>query len=128
MVRIPLSTARALLALLIDNYLELFEVTPDEIAKELQIKRIAHLIIAQNKEKPNTQATPSKTSATIPVDAIGQNKNGQKGVFALIIAIRFQQASGNVTTINVHLNERTMASDVLDTILLDKVWLFVEFH
>lgn len=137
LVRIPLASARALLAALIHDYLALFEVTPEEIEKELQIKRVAQLIITQNKEGATNNNLAASLVAKTSVLAHGAgfvtpaaghcsvtsggNILVSRKVSVLIIGIRLHLPSGGVSTMNVHLNKDTTAANVLDMMLAEKV-------
>jgi len=143
---VPLSAARTLLTTLITNHLYLFEVTKEEVDKEMHIKRVVHLIINQQQAGEQQQSlhatldsqhytttsptSPPSTCATSsvmahgPISTVGGPPNtviDTRQVNSLIIGIKVAYGGrSEKIVVNVHLNKETTADDVLDMVL-DKV-------
>lgn len=120
---VSLSTAETLLTTLVNHCVCLFEVTKDEVEKEMRIKRVVHLIQntetidRQHKLGPVNMKPKRKASSpgSLDIKPLGSKVN-PKEVHSLIIGIKVCVESKSSSIVNVHLSRETTAKDVEDMI------------
>ncbi|OTF78162.1 hypothetical protein BLA29_001984 [Euroglyphus maynei] len=128
---ISVSVARSILTALIQNHVWLFDVTKEELEKELHIKRVVNLIISQNRK----QSAKKQSGQKLKMNRMNNNATGREHLIAiankgyhgedrtkvnsLIIGIKVTStwSDNKQTNVNVHINRSTTANDVFEMIL-----------
>lgn len=120
---IKLSSAECLITSIIKDYLWLFEVTKEELEKEIRIQRVVHLINNKNNSALDKQkllcAARFRANRKLmsPERKYGPDINvDNKQVNSLIIAIKVCLGPNKPSTVNVHLSKDTTADDVVNMI------------
>nr|XP_027199352.1 uncharacterized protein LOC113793503 [Dermatophagoides pteronyssinus] len=126
---ISVSIARSILIALIQNHVWLFDVTKEELEKELHIKRVVNLIISQNRKQSAKKQSGQKLKMNrvnnagggehmIAMANKGYHVDDRTKVNSLIIGIKVSTWPDNKqTNVNVHINRSTTASEVFEMIL-----------
>lgn len=151
-VLMPIASIKIGLQNLIDNYIELFDVSKEEQEKEKQIKKVVDLIMNQNLQKSSKSEMPLESgkirnsrlkiirSHTSDQLIINTKQDGQR-INSLILSIKIDlnhsirlkspdhPIQSQMTNINVHVNRTTTANELLKKIL-QKVncFLIVDFQ
>lgn len=110
---------------LIQNHVWLFDVTKEELERELQIKRVVNLIISQNKKENSMKHAPVFNrqqrmklirSASINERLLAKTSN-ESNVNSLIIGIKVTILPYKPKMVNVHINQNTTASELFDSVV-----------